>query len=70
MLRNCGCSSVKASVYNAMQFIFDDETLGERLCDRRRCDPITKSELLTPNGGKKIKFCKLPTLVTNTMNCK
>jgi hypothetical protein len=70
ILRVCGSTNVKRSVYDALQLMFDDETFGERLCERRLVDKETKQEIRTPNGGRKLKLKNLPTLVKATMNCR
>jgi hypothetical protein len=60
--------NIPKAIANAMNLIFDKETLGERLCAR---DYIRKGDVkLTPNGGKKLKIKELPTLIGNTMTCK
>jgi hypothetical protein len=71
VLCNCAASDIKVAIYGALAYIFEEETLGKRLCavikKAKKSDSTFNS---TPNGGAKLRFGQLPTLIGSTMNCK
>jgi hypothetical protein len=66
---HCMTMNVGAAIANALDFIFEGETLSKRICRQERRGKNGERPL-TPNGGYRLKFKELPILLANTMKCK